>query len=175
MQSSLTIPLADEAATLALGRAFGQALAGARGRTTILLRGELGAGKTTFARGLVSALPGAADAEVSSPSFTLVNVYPTDPAVVHVDFYRLEEEGSSTASALGIIEECLEELPGRAVAVLVEWPQRVPVDRWPAQRVELELRHAPCGRLAGVRWGPGAGALATEACGIFEQALSKQG
>ncbi|MBQ2475644.1 MAG: tRNA (adenosine(37)-N6)-threonylcarbamoyltransferase complex ATPase subunit type 1 TsaE, partial [Desulfovibrio sp.] len=50
----------------------------------LLLQGELGSGKTTLAASFVKALPGGEDAEVSSPSFTLCNVYPTRPQVFHV-------------------------------------------------------------------------------------------
>ena len=54
------------------------------------MEGELGAGKTTLVRGLVEALPGGQDAEVASPSFNLVNLYPTQPETAHVDLYRCE-------------------------------------------------------------------------------------
>jgi len=82
---------------LALGAALGRVLSslppGLRGQdgglVPLLLSGALGAGKTTLVRGLVSALPGAELAEVSSPSFNIVNIYPTTPQVAHFDLYRV--------------------------------------------------------------------------------------
>ena len=55
----------------------------------ILFYGDLGSGKTTFTRGFIEALPGGENAEVSSPSFTLCNSYPTTPSVIHCDLYYL--------------------------------------------------------------------------------------
>jgi len=56
----------------------------------LLLDGDLGAGKTTLVRFLVSSLPGGEQAEVSSPSFNILNIYPTQPEVAHFDLYRLQ-------------------------------------------------------------------------------------
>jgi len=90
--------LDDAAAMLRLGEATGRVLAGdhraakpAEHVRAVLLHGPLGAGKTTFVRGFVEALPGSEAAEVSSPSFTLCNSYPTRPAVLHCDLYRSED------------------------------------------------------------------------------------
>ncbi len=70
--------------------AFGQELAEALLETpcSLLLQGPLGAGKTSLVRALVRHLPGGSEAEVSSPSFTIFNLYPTEPALVHCDLYR---------------------------------------------------------------------------------------
>ena len=70
--------------------AFGQELAKALLETpcSLLLQGPLGAGKTSLVRALVRHLPGGSEAEVSSPSFTIFNLYPTEPALVHCDLYR---------------------------------------------------------------------------------------
>ena len=54
----------------------------------LLLQGDLGSGKTTLTRSLVAALPGGDQAEISSPSFTICNNYPTCPPVLHCDLYR---------------------------------------------------------------------------------------
>ena len=83
----------------------------------VALSGELGAGKTTLTRALIRALPGAGAAEVTSPTFALMNVYETPRlTVTHCDLYRLggpEEE----------IELGLEEAAEMGV-LIVEWPER---------------------------------------------------
>lgn len=82
----------------------------------ILLRGNLGAGKTTFARGLIKQLT--KGAEVPSPTFTLVQTYQTDDFEIwHFDLYRLQDE--SEIWELGI-EEALED-----GVCLIEWPQNI--------------------------------------------------
>ena len=83
----------------------------------LLLYGDLGAGKTTFTAALVKALPGGSEAETSSPSFTLCNIYCTEPTVHHFDLYRLEP---------GLPDESLEEsLDDSSVLTIVEWPERL--------------------------------------------------
>ena len=94
-----------------------------------LLMGDLGAGKTTFIRLLVEQLPGGADAEVASPSFTLCNVYPTTPEVQHFDLYRLPPGGS---------DEMLEEnLDAGTGLILVEWAEYLPARVFPVDRIEM--------------------------------------
>ncbi len=83
----------------------------------VALAGDLGAGKTTFARAAIRTLLDDADAEVPSPTFSLVQSYDTPRlAIAHCDLYRIE--GESGASELG-----LEESLARG-AVLIEWPER---------------------------------------------------
>lgn len=84
----------------------------------LLLAGELGAGKTTFVRGLARGL--GATATVQSPTFTLVRVYPGRVQLAHVDLYRLEK--SAELADLGL-EELLE-----AGVVAVEWGDRLAVN-----------------------------------------------
>jgi tRNA threonylcarbamoyladenosine biosynthesis protein TsaE len=84
----------------------------------VALHGELGAGKTQFARGLVRGL-GGAERAVSSPTFVLLNVYPGGRLTVyHLDAYRVT--GSGDFEAIGFPE-----LLEQGGVVVVEWPQRV--------------------------------------------------
>jgi tRNA threonylcarbamoyladenosine biosynthesis protein TsaE len=81
----------------------------------LLLRGEMGAGKTTFVRGLARGC--GSRALVASPTFQLVRVYPGRVQLAHVDLYRLGE--SSELGDLGL-EELLDQ-----GAVVVEWGDRI--------------------------------------------------
>lgn len=133
------LALPDEAATLALGRALGHILAEPDCRPALLLRGGLGSGKTTLVRGLAEALPGGADAEVSSPSFTLVNVYPTRPGIYHVDLYRVAGLDPS-------VEEHLETAAEEEAIVVVEWAEYLTGPMLPVDRLEIEWLPTETGR-----------------------------
>ncbi len=130
-----TILLPDLAHTQALADKLVEAIAAFQGRAAgaklpvFLLMGDLGAGKTTFIRYLVEALPGGKMAEVASPSFTLCNVYPTTPQVQHFDLYRLTP-GSSDE----MLEESLEEFSG---LMLIEWAEYLPARIFPVDRIEM--------------------------------------
>jgi len=109
----------SEAGTLAMGERVAEMLLPAP--KLYILRGDLGAGKTTLVKGIAAAL-GAADAEeVTSPTFTLVHEY-RGPKVrlFHLDLYRLETE--QALLTLGL-EEIAEEPDG---LVLVEWGEKFP-------------------------------------------------
>lgn len=108
------IALADEAATARLAEAVG---ASARAGDVILLAGDLGAGKTAFARALVRSVAEDAALEVPSPTFTLVQTYDAGRLrIAHVDLYRIADPAE-------IDELGLEEF-SRDGLVLVEWPER---------------------------------------------------
>src|ERR1700758_2718122 len=77
----------SEEETIAAGREIARSL---RPPALVLLIGELGAGKTTLAKGIVSGLGAAAVEDVSSPPFTLIHEYGRDPKVFHIDLYRLD-------------------------------------------------------------------------------------
>jgi len=81
----------------------------------IALSGDLGAGKTTFARGVLCGLGWGG--EVPSPSFTLVQTYDTVPPVWHVDLYRLDSADEAEVLGLDDIWD--------TAAVLIEWPERL--------------------------------------------------
>lgn len=97
----------------------------------LLLRGALGAGKTALTRALVRALPGGGDAEPSSPSFTICNIYCTAPQVHHFDLYRLEPGTPFDALA--------ESFDDDAVLTVVEWPEHMAHTDAPRDGVELSL------------------------------------
>jgi tRNA threonylcarbamoyladenosine biosynthesis protein TsaE len=97
----------------------------------VLLTGNLGAGKTTLAKGIVSGLAAAPADEVSSPTFTLIHEY-GNGRVYHVDLYRLEEPRE--LATLG-----LDELFERDALVLIEWGERF-ARFLPAERTEIRIR-----------------------------------
>lgn len=106
----------DETETFERGASLGERLTGGE---IILLNGPLGAGKTVFVKGVAHALGYDVD-EVTSPSFTLVNIYDARLRVYHIDLYRLNE-GASAAHAVD-----LDELLGDERAVIViEWAERM--------------------------------------------------
>lgn len=118
----------SEDETIALGERLARALPG---RAVLLLIGNLGAGKTTLAKGIVRGLGAADAAEVASPTFTLIHEY-GEGRVYHIDLYRIEEQRQ--LATLG-----LDELFEREAVILVEWGERF--DRiWPDDRVEIRLR-----------------------------------
>ena len=89
-----------------------------RAGDVVLLTGELGAGKTTFVRGVAQGT--GSQAQVASPTFQLVRVYPGRLQLAHIDLYRIES--SAELRDLG-----LEELAAQG-AVVVEWGERLDVD-----------------------------------------------
>ena len=128
----------SEEGTEDLGEALGRKLADAENRPgMMLLYGELGAGKTCFVRGLVRALPGGSEAEVSSPSFTVCNSYPTRPEILHCDLYRTS----------GDLPEETEEALDRGACVLIEWPERLAEAALCRERLDIHIRSWHKGRI----------------------------
>ncbi|MEB3299903.1 MAG: tRNA (adenosine(37)-N6)-threonylcarbamoyltransferase complex ATPase subunit type 1 TsaE [Candidatus Sericytochromatia bacterium] len=126
----LSLTLADEAATRALGRVLGEAM---RPGDVIWLEGDLGAGKTTLAQGLGEALgvPG----PVTSPTFALVQEHEGRLLMRHIDLYRLEP---AEVPPLGPWEWFEDD-----AVVVVEWPCRLPEGLPCDLRVVLESGEVP--------------------------------
>lgn len=124
--------------TIERGREIGAA---AKPPLLILLEGELGAGKTTLTKGIVTALSAGREEEVTSPTFTLVHRYDAAPSadamtprarVYHVDLYRIS--GFHDLETLG-----LDDLFSENAVVIIEWPDRLSLRTdWPILRVSLE-------------------------------------
>jgi tRNA threonylcarbamoyladenosine biosynthesis protein TsaE len=101
----------------------------------VLLIGNLGAGKTTLAKGIVEGRNATPANEVSSPTFTLIHQYGEATPVYHIDLYRLDEERQ--VESLG-----LEELFASGSLVLLEWAERFPA-LLPREHTEIRLRALP--------------------------------
>jgi tRNA threonylcarbamoyladenosine biosynthesis protein TsaE len=102
----------SEQATESVARRFAENLTEG---DNVLLYGEMGSGKTTFVRGVVSYFN--SELPVDSPSYTLIQPYPTEPSIYHVDLYRLDE-GSD------LLDLGLDELFDSDAIVMVEWAEK---------------------------------------------------
>lgn len=132
--SNWTLP--DETATAALAQRFAAVVDGG---LVIYLHGELGAGKTSFARALLTAL--GVGERVKSPTYSLVECYRAGELTAwHLDLYRIADPGE--LEWLG-----LDALGDPAALVLVEWPERG-AGALPAPDLVLQLEHAGSGRHA---------------------------
>jgi tRNA threonylcarbamoyladenosine biosynthesis protein TsaE len=114
--------------TFDLGMRIGESLSN---RAIILLSGDLGAGKTVLAKGIASGL-GIDPADVTSPSFTLINVYEGRLRLYHVDLYRLD---AGACRELGL-EEIFEEQSAIAV---IEWAERLGLA--PAEAIQIRIEY----------------------------------
>lgn len=164
---SLSVPLADEAATACLMADLGLLL----GKGDIItLSGDLGAGKTAAARALIRHLAQDDALEVPSPTFTLTQAYDLSSLpVLHADLYRIADERELEELGLAPFpEDCI---------VLIEWPDRAP-DALPADRIDIAFSMPPSGgptaRLAVVTGG-GRAAAKVARLGELRQFLGKTG
>jgi len=119
--------------TIQWGREFAKRL---KAPVLVLLTGDLGTGKTTLTKGLVSGLGAAAEDDVTSPTFTLVHVYGRPPEakakVYHADLYRIES--FHDFETLG-----LEDMFATPAVAILEWSEKFPLPSpWPLVRVRLE-------------------------------------
>ena len=87
--------------------------------TLVLLSGDLGSGKTTLTKGIVSALGAAREEDVTSPTFTLLHTYGEAQPVFHGDLYRIES--FHDFETLG-----MEDLFAKPAIVILEWSERFP-------------------------------------------------
>ncbi len=127
----------DETTTAALAARLAPQL---RAGDVVTLTGDLGAGKTAFARALINARAGT-ETEVPSPTFTLVQVYDlADVSIWHFDLYRLEEEEKD------ILEIGWDEARRSGVS-LVEWPDRLG-GLLPRDRLEINIQFDPAAETA---------------------------
>jgi tRNA threonylcarbamoyl adenosine modification protein YjeE len=130
--SSFNVALPDESATIRLMTDIAAAL---QPGDLITLSGDLGAGKTTFARALIRHLAGDDTVEVPSPSFTLMQLYELPGfTVVHADLYRLSSPGE-------LAELGFDDMPENAVTLL-EWPDRA-AGFLPPNRLDIALTLSP--------------------------------
>ncbi len=118
----------SEQETIALGERLARDVLPARG--VVLLIGNLGAGKTTLAKGIAQGRGAAPADEVSSPTFTLIHEY--GGRVYHIDLYRLED-------ARDLATLPLDDIFQTDALVLIEWGERFP-NAMPAQRTEIRIR-----------------------------------
>jgi len=113
--------------TIELGRRIAATLPK---RAVVLLIGNLGAGKTTLAKGIINGLGAAAPEDVTSPTFTLIHEY-GEGRVYHIDLYRLDR--AEQVATLG-----LDEIFDREAVVLIEWGERFP-QLLPDGRIEIRI------------------------------------
>jgi tRNA threonylcarbamoyladenosine biosynthesis protein TsaE len=113
--------------TIELGRRIAATLPK---RAVVLLIGNLGAGKTTLAKGIISGLGAAESEDVTSPTFTLIHEY-GEGRVYHIDLYRLDR--AEQVATLG-----LDEIFDREAVVLIEWGERFP-QLLPEDRIEIRI------------------------------------
>ena len=140
MLRSLDLPLVDEAATVALAERLAAALDGG---LVLYLQGELGAGKTRFARALLQAL--GVGERVKSPTYSLIEPYTlaSGQSAWHLDLYRIAD--ASELEWLG-----LDALSEPQTLVLVEWPEHGQGGLPPAD-LELLMVYQGTGRRAHLR------------------------
>jgi tRNA threonylcarbamoyladenosine biosynthesis protein TsaE len=128
MNSALRFETRSDDETQSLGRHLATLLPNSG---VVLLTGDLGAGKTTLAKGIVEGRRAARAEDVSSPTFTLIHEYGDPVKVYHIDLYRLET--IDEARRLG-----LEDIFDQSALVLIEWGERFP-ELMPQNVIQIRL------------------------------------
>jgi len=128
MQREFTTKSAEE--TIALGRELASMLAPPK---VVVLRGDLGAGKTTLVKGIAEGFQAASEDEVTSPTFTLIHEYRGPAAMVyHIDLYSIDTQRELDTLAL-------DDLMNENSVLLIEWGEKFA--RFARERdVEIELK-----------------------------------
>lgn len=144
--SKLCIKTRNESGTFQLGELLGKNI---NEPCTIALRGDLGAGKTVFIKGLARGLEVPDKFPVTSPTYTIINEYPGRLTLFHVDLYRLHEPEE-------IEETGLYEILSSGQAAAVEWAERLPEDApQPDIMITMETEDADTRLLRLFFYGPG--------------------
>ena len=132
MTREITTQSAEE--TIAFGRTLAELLAPPK---LVLLRGDLGAGKTTLVKGIAAAFEAAEEEDVTSPTFTLIHEYRGPRAdLYHIDLYRIDTQRE--LETLG-----LDDLRSERSVLLIEWGEKFPAS----------AARAGCGDFSGAGWG----------------------
>ncbi len=130
----LEFPLEAQSDSIEQTAELGARLANAsRPGEVILLDGDLGAGKTVFAKGFIESVPGGEGQIIRSPTFVYIHHYPTIPSVHHIDLYRFPKDSD-------LMETGLWDHIGESDFVLIEWPNHV--EKWRfsvSTHVEFEI------------------------------------
>lgn len=117
-----------EAQTLEFGKKLGRLL---KQPTLVLLQGDLGAGKTVFARGIARGLGVDSDIPITSPTFTLMNHYQARLDLYHFDLYRLSDPDE-------LFELGFDDYAHGSGVALVEWPEKLDNPETPGLWVSLK-------------------------------------
>lgn len=131
MSLSFCLTSSSSGQTRRIGRELGKLL---HGGDTVLLKGDLGAGKTTIAKGIARGLEVPVKTPVTSPTFILIHEYQGRVKLFHMDLYRLSSVRGEDEEE---IAECLSDT---GAVCLVEWPERGR-RLWPQERLEVSLEH----------------------------------
>lgn len=116
--------------TFELGRQWAQLL---KPNQVVCLSGDLGAGKTTFMKGLASAASGLSEHEINSPTFVYLNIYEGKQTVYHFDLYRMD-------SSEDFLSVGFDEYFSAGGICCIEWPERIS-DILPEDRIEITVEH----------------------------------
>lgn len=143
-----------ETETYAIGYQLGRLL---QEPAQLLLQGNLGAGKTVFARGLARGLGVPEDVPITSPTFTLMNHYRGRLDLYHFDLYRL-------SGADELLEIGFEDYARGSGVVLVEWPEKLEDPTYPGLWVFFEWMNEHCRRLVFLHQGVIHPELTSEIC-----------